>query len=61
MNGFEKEYTLHVRVSKNEIINYYFLYLLIPSYNGLAINTKNKITVPKASSQSSLIKESITT
>lgn len=22
MNGFEKEYTLNVRVSKNEIINY---------------------------------------
>ena len=37
------------------IIKNYFLYLLIPSYKGLAINAKNKITVPNASSQFSFI------
>ena len=43
MNGFEKEYTLHVRVSKNEIINYKKL----ASEMGMNISTMTRFVLNK--------------
>lgn len=43
MNGFEKEYTLHVRVSKNEIINYKKL----ASEMGMNISTLTRFVLNK--------------
>ena len=43
MNGFEKEYTLHVRVSKNEIINYKKL----ASEMGMNISTLTRFALNK--------------
>ena len=43
MNGFEKECTLHVRVSKNEIINYKKL----ASEMGMNISTLTRFVLNK--------------
>ena len=43
MNGFEKECTLHVRVSKNEIINYKKL----ASEMGMNISTMTRFVLNK--------------
>ena len=43
MNGFEKEFTLHVRVSKNEIINY----KILASEMGMNISTMTRLVLNK--------------
>ena len=51
MNGFEKEFTLHVRVSKNEIKNYKKLAremgMNISTLTRFVLNKEIKWTLPK--------------